>query len=268
VAPTITAPQSAPIIANGGTEYFLAARGPINFTLRLFAVTNTQSLTTATPALSVASTFLLSTLYVQPPEASQPDQVGPLGQSLGVTTAPKLETDADVISAPMVLSQGQLWATLSTAVIDQEFNINAGAVFFGITPGATNLFQSRVTVQGYVVAPTLQTNLIYPSIAMNSVGQGAIGFTLVGPNDFPSAAFVPLASDGTLGAVTVSAAGTAAEDGFSGYPPNGPTFRWGDYSATAIDPATGSIWLNAEYIPNLPRNTNTNWGTFLTHYTP
>jgi hypothetical protein len=271
IAPTVTAPQSAPVVANGGTEYFVdSPDGLLGFTLRLFALTNTQSLTTATPALTLNKRDLLSELFVHPPRAFQPDVVGPLGQSLGVAHAPRLETGASRITGPVMLSQGTLWATLATAVLDAEFHVNAGAAFFGINPGTTSLSQASVTTHGYVAAPTVDTSLLYPSIAMNSVGKGAISFSLSGKDtQNPSAAFVPLASDGTLGPVTISAPGFATEDGFSAYPPNtGNTAQWGPYSGAVVDPGNGSVWMVSEYIPNLPRRTNTNWGTFVTRYLP
>ena len=38
--------------------------------------------------------------------------------------------------------------------------------------------------------------------------------------------------------------------------------RWGDYSA-AFGDTDGSIWMAAEWIPNTPRSSITNWGTFI-----
>jgi hypothetical protein len=39
--------------------------------------------------------------------------------------------------------------------------------------------------------------------------------------------------------------------------------RWGDYSAIAIDPATGGVWSADEYIPNTAsgHDPKENWGT-------
>jgi hypothetical protein len=85
-------------------------------------------------------------------------------------------------------------------------------------------------------------------------------FTLVGPDFFPSAATINLTDDNP--GITVVAAGAAPEDGFSGYPPRGNTARWGDYSAAAVSP-DGTIWLATEYIPDLPRTSQANWGTFI-----
>ena len=37
--------------------------------------------------------------------------------------------------------------------------------------------------------------------------------------------------------------------------------RWGDYSAAALDPASGNIWVGDEYIPPTSTNGFDNWGT-------
>jgi len=128
-----------------------------------------------------------------------------------------------------------------------------------------------VARQGYVSVN--QNNAIYPSIGVNDFGQAAMTFTLVGPDFFPSAAYVRIGAGGA-GDVHVSGAGRDPEDGFSGYRAfgGGGTARWGDYSA-AVAAADGSIWMAAENIPlacpSAPqsgcRTTFANWGTFITH---
>ncbi len=93
-------------------------------------------------------------------------------------------------------------------------------------------------------------------------------FTLVGSNDFPSSAFVPVRPFG-VGAIQISRAGNEPEDGFTGYRAFGGngTARWGDYSAAAVD-ADGSIWMATEYTPDLPRTLFANWSTYITRYRP
>jgi hypothetical protein len=111
-------------------------------------------------------------------------------------------------------------------------------------------------------------NLIYPAVAVNAKTQGGIVFTLVGPNDFPSSAFVPINST-TVGPIHISRAGNEPEDGFTGYKQFGGNgvARWGDYSAAAID-TDGTIWLATEYTPDLARTTFANWSTHITRLQP
>jgi hypothetical protein len=126
-----------------------------------------------------------------------------------------------------------------------------------------------VVRQGYVLASN--NNLLRPSIAVNAQGRGAIVFTLVGPDYFPSAAFVLIDTVSTGSTIQVSAPGAFPEDGFSGYPnagfPEQGMARWGDYS-TAVAASDGSIWTVAEYIANLPRTQLANWDTFIAQVQP
>jgi hypothetical protein len=87
-------------------------------------------------------------------------------------------------------------------------------------------------------------------------------FTLVGPDYYPSAAYVGVGEEGTS-AVHIAANGTAPDDGFSGYLyySGGNVGRWGDYSAAVSD--GNNVWLATEYIPNLPRTPLADWGTFI-----
>ena len=271
VAPSVTAPHATAVSANGGTEYFVETRGAIAAQVRVLALLNTQSLNSASPALQITHADVSSLPYALPVPGQQPNQVGPYGKSVGATAAPALDSGLDIVTAPVVLSQGKLWATVATSVFDQNYDLESGIAYFAITPGASTVAQSRITQQGYLAAPSSGASLLNPSIAMNANGKGAIGFTLTGPNNFPSAGFAPLDGTGAVGAVQVSGAGTATEDGFSGYAPYGNVALWGNYSGVAVDPTNGSLWLASEFIPDAtayPRDKNVNWGTFVTHYTP
>ena len=123
--------------------------------------------------------------------------------------------------------------------------------------------------QGYVAVNG--ESVIFPSIGVNAEGQGIVVFTLVGPDYYPSSAYIHISTDGVSGSVHIAGAGTAPEDGFSGYAPYAPdsigVARWGDYSA-AVALADGSIWAASEYIPSTPRTLLANWGTFVSHVIP
>ena len=106
-------------------------------------------------------------------------------------------------------------------------------------------------------------NLLYPAIAVNAQQRGGIVFTLVGPKDYPSAAFAPVRNN-TAGAVQIARAGNEPEDGFSGYPEFGGNLvaRWGDYSAATVD-TDGVIWMATEYTPDIARTPLANWCTYI-----
>jgi hypothetical protein len=129
--------------------------------------------------------------------------------------------------------------------------------------------------QGYLAATN--NHILRPAISVNPQGRGAIAFTLVGPDYYPTAAFVSIdiSTSAPPSAIQIAGGGVLPEDGFSGYGPlpacptcNGNGIaRWGDYS-TAVTSTDGSIWLVSEYIPNLPRTPLANWGTFISQYLP
>jgi hypothetical protein len=106
-------------------------------------------------------------------------------------------------------------------------------------------------------------NVLFPSIAVNRFGIGAMAFTLSGPDFFPSAAYVRFALGRAVGPIHITGPGALPEDGFTGYAAFGGNgvARWGDYSAAVF--ADGAIWMGNEFIPNAPRTVNANWGTFL-----
>jgi hypothetical protein len=146
-----------------------------------------------------------------------------------------------------------------------------------MAPTFRGALNGQILRQGYIYVNN--EHVLRPAVAVNAHGQGAIVFTLVGPDYYPSAAFVPLtvSPNGTPlslvpvpgSIIQIAGAGQLPEDGFSGYPAYGGfgVARWGDYSAAVVS-ADGSIWMGTEYIPNALRTTLANWGTYLIHYVP
>ncbi len=108
---------------------------------------------------------------------------------------------------------------------------------------------ASVLKQGYL--GLAHTNLTYPAIGVTSSGKGVMAFTLVGTNNFPSAGYASINTNGT-GTVNIAAAGLGSQDGFTEYKfyspfGNGVTRpRWGDYGAAV--PVGNTIWIASEYI--------------------
>ena len=107
-------------------------------------------------------------------------------------------------------------------------------------------------------------SVLFPAIAVNRDGDAVIGFSLTGPDFFPSAAYALVDAERGAGPVRIAAAGAAPEDGFTGYPSLGGDVaaRWGDYSAAVAD-EHGNLWFATEFIPAAPRTLLANWGTFI-----
>jgi hypothetical protein len=172
--------------------------------------------------------------------------------------------DFRVISA--TYSSDRLWATLSSEMLDTEGIRRMVVEYFAFNPNVNGPFFTATVVTQGIVSKT-GASLLYPAIAVNAQQKGGIVFTLVGPNDFPSAAFVPV-NNNSVGAIQIARAGNEPEDGFTGYPPFGNgVARWGDYSAAAID-TDGVIWMATEYTPDIARTVFANWCTYITRLQP
>jgi hypothetical protein len=102
---------------------------------------------------------------------------------------------------------------------------------------------------GIINPPDL--NVYDGSIAVNAFGQVLIGFSGSGPNDYPSAYAVAgtLVDDQLqLGDPMLLKAGDGPFMGLPGSELGKPVVRWGDYSATTVDPADPThFWTTQEW---------------------
>jgi hypothetical protein len=297
VQPTINLPSdqegdfrtSAEQSNHYGVAYFLSALqfgNPgyevFDNRIALWALTNTESLDTKAPSLTLSLAVLSSQTYGQPNPADQKDGPIPLAnclnvdcQGAGLPSVPnKLEQIAtnDDRMNQVFYSNGLLFSGVNSLLkVDGEDH--TGIVWFGVRPswhGST--LTGQVALRGYLAVAN--NNLLYPSIALSASGDGAVVFTLVGKQYFPSAAYATFNSqDGASGSIHIARSGAGPDDGFSGYDPldgfaTEVPARWGDYSAAVSDGA--NVWFATEYIPNscptlTPpcRTSLANWGTFV-----
>jgi hypothetical protein len=248
---------------NGGTEYFLSS---LDFTataddrITVWALTNTSSLRGSTPTLSLNNVVIQTEIYGQPPNAPQKSGPTPLGTSLGA--ALELLASNDDRMNEVYFSQGKLFGAVNTIIVGATAP-RVGIAWFEIKPSSTILpLTAHVVHQGYVAVDN--ENVLFPSIAINSKGQGVMGFTLSGPDFFPSFAYILLSTGGAGAKIHLVAPGSAPEDGFSGYATFGGNgvARWGDYGFAAVAP-DGDVWIGGEYSPNRPRTSLANWGTWI-----
>jgi hypothetical protein len=180
---------------------------------------------------------------------------------------------------------GQLWGAADTGVnVGNE--LKAGIAWFMVDPkvNPNGKVAGNVKKQGYLALA--DNNLTYPAIAVRPDGKGAMAFTVVGEDHYPSAgyALVNANAPNAVGAVHLAAAGLGPHDGFTGYKAfvgDPPRTRWGDYGAAWIDGS--DLWIASEYIGQtctLATYINTlgscggtrtslgNWGTRITKLTP
>ncbi len=253
-----------------GVEFFLSALqfgAPpyqlLDNRIAVWAMGNTRSLETLSPNLTLALNVIPSETYGQPNPAQQKPGPIPLGASLGESLQ-FINTNDDRMNQ-VVYSGGLLYSGVNTLIGDGS---RTGIAWFGVDPKFSHgNVSGRVVRQGYVAVDG--ESVIYPSLAFADGDSGVIGFTLVGPDFFPSAAYMKVGDDdNSHSAVHIAAHGAAPDDGFSGYVfySGGNVARWGDYSAAVSD--GDNIWFATEYVPNSPRTVLADWGTFVTKVRP
>ena len=257
-----TSPTSASYAReNRGTEYMLSAldfNATFDNRIAVWALTNTSSLNSAHPALTLTSKVIRSETYGQPPAAEQKDGDHPFGQfgAAALFGGPPdqpvnlLNTNDDRMNQA-VLVDGSLWAGLNTAVKQKDGVVRAGVAWFKVNAsaaqrGSSVSISARVSDQGYVSVQG--ANVMFPSIGVTPSGRAVIAVSLSGTSRFPSAAYAVL-NDGDFSPLQVAGAGVGPADGFTGYEPFVPDRieRWGDYSAAVSTPG-GTVWMANEYI--------------------
>jgi hypothetical protein len=272
--------------SQGGTEWFLSALqfgpAPLDNRIAAWALTNTKSLNSATPNVTLANTVISSETY-----GSQPNGSLTATQKAGsIPLGDLLHQPENVLNAnddrmnQVVYAGGLLYSGLNTVVGNSG---QTGIAYFIVSPKAIangSTVRADMVKQGYVAAAT--DNVLFPSIGVNSSGQGIMTFTLSGPNYFPTSAYTTINANSGAGAIHIAGAGIGPADGFTGYAPFGGSGveRWGDYSASVAAP-DGSIWFASEYIAQTctdaeyaadttcggTRTSLANWATFIGHVT-
>ena len=267
IQPTSTPPGASYFLGSGGLEYFVSSRTTAASNLMLWAMYNTSSLATASPNPTLVSITVPTLSYVGPDVATQKPGPLPFGSSLfPPRMLPFLDGGQDSRILSAVYSGGRVYVTFATQVRDENGRSLVGGAYVALSPTVrAGILSALVPRQDYLVVRGQHT--LRPAIAVNGQGQGAIAFTLTGPDYYPSAAFVPI-TPAAVGSIQIAAAGTGPEDGFTGYdPPTAPVARWGDYSG-AVVASDGSIWMVTEYIPTAPRTEFANWGTYIARFVP
>ena len=267
--PAYIPPGQTPVLTNGGTEYFLSSNtlGNNGHEIAVWALTNTSSLNTPTPNVRLKMTVVDTRAYHFPNfGVPQKDGFHPLGASLGEPVE-KLDAGNDTISSCEYVN-GHIWGTLSSSMNDSTGGKIEVVDYFVFTPQITNgNLTASLFTQGVIAGSGVF--LMYPAIALNTDGNGAIVFSLSSPHNFPSSAFVSVTGT-TISPIHISREGNEPEDGFTGYPEFGGAgiARWGDYSAAAVNNVDNTIWMATEYIPDLARMPLANWATYITRWQP
>jgi hypothetical protein len=271
---------------NGGTEYLLSSNAadeathPVAGTggnyvsnqIVLWTLTNTSSLNTASPAVSLSNKVLGVGTYALPPKQQQPGsgtapgENVPQGHCINDTATETVfgtgcwntlflvePAHNEVISKPdsndtrmqqVMYANGKVWGALDTAINPDGGASRAGIAWYIIKPDA-----GKVDLSGYLGAGG--HDFTYPAIGVTPSGRGVMAFTDTGNTTNPSAAYASIDAKIGVGpwADVPGGQGAAPDDGFTSYKSqigNPPRTRWGDYGAAAVD--GNSIWIASEYI--------------------
>lgn len=245
--------------AHGGTEYLLSSDAVFydsgtSSTVWLWSVSNTQAIDSMPAAvtlnvspLAVQQYAVPSSLAHQKPGSTPlrdcfatPSCAALLGYPSIVYPAPRDLAVNDSRMEQVSFANGKVWGTLDTDVLLSDGSHGSGINYFVINPNSGGLFAN-----GTLALP--DANLTYGAAAVTQSGRGVIAFTVVGPNDYPSAGYASLDAKIGAGDVHIAMAGAGPWDGFTGIPYlGGDQPRWGDYGAASADGNT--IWLASEYI--------------------
>lgn len=280
IQPAAVPPGGSFETAQSGTEYLVSTfHNVIDNRLTVWALTNTASLKTATPSLTLVNGVVDSESYGVPPAAQQKPGPTPLRDLIASPQSPfgtfknhlELIADNDNRLQQVTFAAGKLWTSAPT-VVKTQGPVRAGAAWFILTPSVgPGQVSATVFNQGYVAIDSPhQNSVMFPAVGVNAAGKAAIAFSVVGEDFFPSAAYALLDAAKGAGPIVISGPGVAPDDGFSGYAPfaGRSAARWGDYSAAVAD-ESGNIWMGTEMIPrNPPIILAGNWGTFITAVAP
>ena len=258
--PYVVAPTSTPAGASfaPNTEYFVESNSNKTSDDRLLVYAlNDTSLLAAPAAPTMYRTEVTTEPYSFPPDATQEAGVQPLGTAYQAPLG-GIQADFNAEMEP-TYAAGAIYAELDTGTTSGSDAVD----WFIITPTLTGkklALSATLAHQGIVAVKN--TSLLYPYTAVNSAGVGYLLFSLSGPSNYPSPAYVSYGKAGPTGPVIVATPGAAPDDGFTCYAAFvGPTYggcRWGDYSMGVV--MNGRVYMAAEMIPQGFRDQLTNWG--------
>ena len=225
------------VLSVGGLGYdFITGDFKTQTTLVSFVVTN---LTISRRASLTNLVTLTVPQYAAPPYPTQPDGTSNLD-------------DSDARFSAMVYTVGGVLY----AVHNADVNNRAALRWYRIN--ATN---HVVLESGTISDPVL--DLIYPSIAANASGTVVIGFNGCSQTTYVSSyAVVGQRVNGvtTFGSRLLLHAGVASYQDQPGVDPNSYLSRWGDYSATCVDPADPNRFWTIQMYPSA----SSTWSTQIT----
>ena len=256
-----------PAIGDGtNTEYLLnaiaydASGNSTNASnLDLWQVTGGQNITSGSGTVSLSEQSVPTEPYAYPVNAASTGDgsISIHNHRAEITSETYLDpVDSRVEQVQFVSDHGatRLYTSLDSALtVGSDPTPVDGAAWFDINPNT-----GTVNHQGYVALAG--TNLLMPSIMRSGSGTLAMGFSMTSPTLNPSTGYVVSKNEGNAFS-PVQTTGVGYGPHLSYSPILFGRHRWGDYSAVALDPTTGNVWMADEYTFNQGSDPADNWGT-------
>jgi PGF-pre-PGF domain-containing protein len=236
--------QPAHVFGSSSAEYLIDEGYYISFSPPLLGKLNINSITFpgGTPTWS-HSGYIQVTAYVYPPsDAPQSGSVNGIAMN-----------DGRLLNA--VFRNGYIW---TTHTVSNNGNNKTEVAWYQIDPASASpsLPYGIPAQQGRI--SDINRWYYFPSIAVNSNGGMGIGFSGSSSSEYAGAYYTARNSSdasGTMQAVALLKSGLASYN----------QTRWGDYSATVVDPIDDrTFWTLQEYA-NSPAST---WGTWWGKFVP
>ncbi|MEO8370975.1 MAG: BACON domain-containing carbohydrate-binding protein, partial [Candidatus Solibacter sp.] len=165
-------------------------------------------------------------------------------------TSVKIDTgDSRLVNC--VMRSNTIWCA-HTVYVPYAAPTRAAAQWFQIDPsGSTPTLLQR----GRIDDPTNTYSYAYPSIAVNRNNEALIGYTRFSATDYPSAGFAVRLPSDPSNAMQPGVIVKAGETSYISPGARSGANRWGDYSATMVDPANDlDFWTLQEYAATPPGN--------------
>jgi len=153
---------------------------------------------------------------------------------------------------------GHIWLSLTA---DPDNDGQTEVVWQDIMPNAWPAGTPSVVQSGFINGTAPDSWTYMPSINVSAAGDAAINYTQSSTTECATMYYVTrlsTASPGTFGAPVLAKSSVGFYDSF--VPDN--IDRWGDYSATVVDPTDDCFWIANEFVFSSGADTS-EWGTFI-----
>lgn len=158
-----------------------------------------------------------------------------------------------------VLRGGTAWCA-HTIFLPAAAPTRSSIQWFAVEPAEGTLMQS-----GRLDDPAAKNFYAFPSITVNRNGDVLIGYTRFTAADYPSAGFAFRAGTDRAGTLQTGFIAKAGEAPYVGRGADESSNRWGDFSATVVDPLDGvTFWSIQEYAAIPTEHYPGRWATWWT----